>query len=79
MSGIVEKITTPIRNVANHLQGYQRVFDVIDDVRDLTGWTQQTAHHIGDVTTNLLPDVTETITKGTTTAQRLLSNGYIFK
>ena len=76
VSGIVEKITTPIRNVANHLQGYQQIFDVIDDVRDLTGWTNQTAHHIGDVTTNLLPDVTETITKGTTTAQQILNNGY---
>ena len=76
ISGIVSKITTPIRTVANHLQGYQQIFDVIDDVRDLAGWTQQTAHHIGDVTTQLLPDVTETITKGATTAQKILGNGY---
>ena len=76
VSGIVNKITSPIRTVANHLQGYQQIFDVIDDVQDLAGWTTQTAHHIGDVTTSLLPDVTETITKGATTAQKILSNGY---
>ena len=76
VSGIVNKITTPIRKVANHLQGYQEIFDVIDDVQDLAGWTTQTAHHIGDVTTSLLPDVTETITKGAATSQKILSSGY---
>ena len=76
VSGIVNKITTPIRKVANHLQGYQQIFDVIDDVQDLAGWTTQTAHHIGDVTTSLLPDVTETITKGAATSQKILSSGY---
>ena len=75
-SGIINKITTPIRNVANHLQGYQNIFDIIDDVQDLAGWTSQTAHHIGDVTTQLLPDVTETITKGASTAQKILGSGY---
>ena len=83
VNGIITKITTPLRNLANHLQGYQQVFDVIDDVRDLVGWTEQTAHTVGNIgslddflSTNLLPDTIETATKGRVSAERILRAGY---
>ena len=83
VNGIITKITTPLRNLANHLQGYQQVFDVIDDVRDLVGWTEQTAHTVGNIgslddflSTNLLPDTIETVTKGQVSAERILRAGY---
>ena len=83
VNGIITKITTPLRNLANHIQGYQQIFDVIDDVRDLAGWTQQTAHTVGQIgsldeyiESNLLPDTIETVTKGKATAEKILNNGY---
>ena len=83
VNGIIQKITGPLRTAANHLQGYQQIFDVVDDVRDLVGWTQQTAHTVGNIgslddflETQLLPDTIETATKGRVAAERVLRNGY---
>ena len=75
ISNAVSKISQPIRNIANKLQGYRQIvddfFDTTDGLSDLVDFTNRTAHHINHtgtiddmLTEKLLPDTFSNITRG---------------
>ena len=87
LQSTISKITSPLRTVANHISGYQKiidnVFDTVDDMVELDDFAGQVAHHIDHVgtiddllRTELLPDTVETVTNGTTSGNSIIRNGY---
>ena len=87
LQSTISKITSPLRTVANHISGYQKiidnVFDTVDDMIELDDFAGQVAHHIDHVgtiddllRTELLPDTVETVTNGTTSGNSIIRNGY---
>ena len=82
INNVVSKISQPIRNIANKLQGYRQIvddfFDTADGLNDLVDFTNRTAHHINHtgtiddmLTQSLLPDTVSNITKGSIGADKI--------
>ena len=87
LQSTISKITSPLRTVANHISGYQKiidnVFDTVDDMVELDDFAGQVAHHIDHVgtiddllRTELLPDTVETVTNGTIQTMIMPGNTY---
>ena len=87
LQNTISKITTPLRNVANHISGYQKlidnVVDTVDDMIELDDFAGQVAHHIDHVgtiddllRTELLPDTVDVATQGASTGAKVLEFGY---